>query len=488
MPAYVTAVRSAGFVQDASSGITFEYEDVRDASHHIGYVLPDGSAFSCISCAPGYPVSSGYLPGDSFPDGARMLLSAGENNSTSQIGYAILECAPSLAYCDSARVLPVTGFPDGSKLQDRVPKLTPDGGHLVWTRIRTDGYLMVAAPLARGNAGYTLGDARVLNPPAGAIPGEAGSRRVRSSWYEAKSVSYDGRSLAFAATLGDSLNLDWFSLSLDTGDVRRLTRDGDWDEGGQLFPGGRFMTGGSSRGLDITASLGAFPRPALYDHAMIGAMTNAYIPRKIPLVPDRPRSSKLVQHVLDLDCADSDAAMVAVGVEDAGWIGNGGGGTIWARDGVRFVNNEKRADSPTTTRLRVVRLDATPRPLVPPSPLRVPAFAPRLADVPVREGRPLREVYRGPGGGKVTLVGVGDMLAGTFTADYEGYKDAEGTVIDGRTCATIVGPLVAHVEEHLRASGARVGRSDIDVWFADAATRGAARTAIDGEVFERLYE
>jgi hypothetical protein len=488
LPAFASRVRAAGFVPDAASGIAFAYDDRRDGAARIGYVRPDGSGFSCISCAGGFPGGVAYLPGEAFPDGRRMMLASGENNSTAQLDYAVLECAPSLARCDAATVLPIEGFPGGPKLQDRVPKLAPDGSHLVWTRIRPDGYFMIAAPLRRAARAYQLGDARVLNPPVAAQPGPGAGRRLSSAWYEAKSISHDGTELAFAGTLGDSLNLDWFTLSLDTGRVTRLTRDADWDEGGQSSPGGRFMTGGSSRGLGITAALGAVPRPPFFDHAIIGAVTNAFIPRELPPLPDRPRSSRLVQHVLDRSCPDSDAALLAVGAEDEGWIGNGGGGAIWARDGRRFVNAEKRADAPQETRLRVVTLDAPPRSDAPPAPLRLPAEAPRLAELAAEPGLAVPRSYPGPRGGTVTVLALGDLLGGVFVACYDGYATDDGVVLDGFQRATSLGPLLAHLEEQLVVSGARTGGSSIDVWFADAATRGTARSELDGAVFERSFD
>jgi hypothetical protein len=487
LPAFAARPRTAGFVPDEASGIVFRYDDTRGGGTRLGYVRPDGSGFSCLSCAPGFPAQPEYLPGEAFPDGARLLLSTGENNSSTQLDYAVLECTPSLARCDAATVVPLGDFPAGPKLQDRVPKLTPDGEHLLWTRIRPDGYFMVVAPLARRQRAYHLGEARVLRPAPGSLPGEAGARRARTAWYEAKSISHDGAELAFAASLGDSLNLDWFTMSLATGAVTRLTRDPDWDEGGQLAPGGRFMTGGSSRGLGVTAALGAMPRPPLFDHAIVGAMANAFIPRALPLVPARPRSSKLVQHLLDRSCADTDAALVAFGAEAEGWLGNGGGGAIWARDGRRFLNNEKRADAPSLTRLRVVSLDVAPRADAPAQPLTIPAFAPRLADLPLRPASPAPQRFLGPGGGTVSIVDVGDLLLGQFTATYDGYVTEEGAILDGFQRATVLGPLVAHVEEQLSVTGARAGRSEIDVWFADALTRGAARSELDGQVFERRF-
>lgn len=491
LPWFVTAARAPGFVPDEASGLVFSYVDARDGAARLGYVEPGGGGLACLSCAPGFPATPSYLPGDAFPDGKRLLLSAGENSSSQQLGYAVLECAPSLARCQRASVLPVTGFPDGPALQDRVPKLSPDGGHLVWTRIRSDGYFMVVAPLGRGATGYPLGEARVVNPPASGLTGElagpAAGRRVASAWYEAKSVSQDGRELAFASTLGDSLNLDWFTMSLGTGEVTRLTRDGDWDEGGQLAPGGRFLTGGSSRGLEVTAALGAMPRPPLFDHAVIGAMTNAFIPRQLPPLPDRPRSSQLVQHVLDRSCEDRDAAMLAVSSEAEGWIGNGGGGRIWAQDGRRFVSGERRSDGSGQTRLQVVTLDAPPVEAVPPSPLQVPAFAPPLAEVALRPGLPRLRRFAGPRGGELWLSSSGDLWAGAFRADYRGYATADGLVLDGFTQATVLTPLAAHLEEQLTVSGARVGGSRIDVWFADAATQGAARSELDGVVHERSF-
>lgn len=487
MPAHVRTPRSSGFVQDASSGITFEYTDAFTDDDEIGYVHTDGSGFRCISCDPAFDGHPALDPGDAFPDGRRFLAQSGENNGFGQLSFYVVECTPSIEHCAHVGILPIEGFPGGPKLQDRVPKLSPDGNHIVWTRIRTDGYFMLVGALERRQRKYVIRDVRVLNPPSEAAQDSIQAWSFGSAWYEAKSVSADGRSLAFAGTLGDSLNLDWFTMDLTSGLVTRLTRDGDWDEGGQMFPGERYMTGGSSRGSEVTAALGAMPRPPFFDFAIIGAVTNHYIPRSFPLVPDRARRSRLEQHVLDRRCADPELGLTAVELSEEGFVGNGGGGTIWSSDGTRFLNGERREDEPSTSRLSVVTIVGAEPFVGEPAPMVIPTWAPRLRDLP--EPRPwLRDrTITGPEGGTVTVSVTGDMLAGIFEARYEGYVVSGCARLDGVQRASVLGALVADLEESFTLSGCLTGWSEIDVFFADVGTFGRATTVLGDDVHDRVF-
>lgn len=487
MPANVTRPRTSGFVPDAGSGVLFRYTDATTSESEIGYILPDGTGFRCISCNAAFSDLPGAVPGQAFPDGKRFIVQSGENDSTGQISYHVATCAPSIAACDSVTVSSIGGFPGGITLQDRVPKLSPDGSTFVWTRIRPDGYFMLAAPLVQGANGYTLGEARVLNPKAAPGSGQVGALSVASAWYEAKSVSYDGKTLAFAGTLGDSVNLDWFLMDLASGSVQRLTRDADWDEGGQLFPGGRFMTGGRSRGGNVTASLSALPRPPLFDYAIIGAITNYYLPRGNALPALRPRRSRLVPNLLDLTCPDTDAGSIAIGPEEQGWIGDGGGGNTWSRDGRMFVNGERREDDESTTRLRVGTIVGAQANVDPPGAMVIPAWAPRLSDLPAPLGTAQHRTLQGAHGGTVTISFVGDMLAGEFIAEYKGYSSDGCSTLDGVQRATVATPLVAHYRESLTLAGCETGTSDVDVVFADMATYGHALSERNGESYERSF-
>ncbi|MDI1479567.1 hypothetical protein [Polyangium sp. y55x31] len=488
MPAGVLRPRTSGFVPDAASGVLFQYTDATTNRTEIGYILTDGSGFRCISCNAAFDAVPDFVPGQAFPDGKRFIVQSGENDTMGQLAYYVAACAPSIAACDNVTIRPIEGFPGGIKLQDRVPKLSPDGSTFVWTRIRPDGYFMLAAPIVQGAKSYTIGEARVLNPPAPSGSGDAGALSVASAWYEAKSVSHDGTTLAFAGTLGDSMNLDWFLMDLASGSVLRLTRDADWDEGGQLFPGGRYMTGGRSRGGNVLASLAALPRPPLFDYAVIGAITNYYLPRGNALPALRPKRSRLVPHLLDLNCTDTENGATTVGDHDEGWIGDGGGGNTWSRDGQRFVNGERREDDPNTTRLRVGMIQGAPANVDPPSPMVIPAWAPRLADLPSPLSPTVQQqTLQGPHGGTATISFMGDMLAGEFIVQYTGYSSDGCSTLDGVQRAIVASPLVAHYRESLMLSGCENGTSDVDVVFADAATHGHAQGERNGVSYERSF-
>lgn len=486
MPAGVLGPRNAGFVPDGGSGVIFRYTDASTSETEIGYILPDGSGFRCLSCAPAFGGLAKPVPAHAFGDGKRFLLQSGDNDSTGQTAYYVAECAPSIAACDDVSVLPITGFPGGIKLQDRVPKISPDGSTLVWTRIRPDGYFMLAGPLVKGAQSYTVGDVRVLNPPGAS--GTAGALSAASAWYEAKSVSYDGTTLAFAGTLGDSLNLDWFLMDLASGEVRRLTRDADWDEGGQMFPGGRYMTGGRTPEGNVMASLSALPRPPLFDRMFIGAVMNYYLPRGDDVPVLRPKRSRLVPHLLDLSCPDTDAGATALSSEDEGWIGDGAGGNTWSRDGRRFIAGERREEDEATSRLRVGTIVGAPENVAPPGQMVIPSWAPRLSDLPSALAPIVQHrTLAGPAGGKVEISFLGDMLAGEFVAEYHKYSADGCSTLDGTQEATVLSPLAAHVRESLVLSGCETGSSDVDVVFADAATHGHARSERNGEVLERSF-
>jgi len=488
MPAEVLRPRTSGFVPDAGSGVLFRYTDATTNQSEIGYILPDGSGFRCISCNAAFDAIPDFVPGQAFPDGKRFIVQSGENDTIGQPAYYVAACAPSIAACDDVTILPIEGFPGGIKLQDRVPKLSPDGSTFVWTRIRPDGYFMLAGPLVQGPSSYTIGDVRVLNPQAPTGSGDIGALSVASAWYEAKSVSYDGKTLAFAGTLGDSVNLDWFLMDLASGSVQRLTRDADWDEGGQLFPGGRYMTGGRSLGGNVTASLSALPRPPLFDFAIIGAITNYYLPRGNALPALRPKRSRLVSHLLDLRCPDTETGVAPIGAEGEGWIGNGGGGNTWARNGRMFVNGERREDDESITRLRVGTILGAPENVAEPSPMVIPTWAPRLADLPpLQTAAAQHRTLQGPHGGTLKISFIGDMLVGEFIAEYTGYSSDGCSTLEGVQRAVVASPLVAHYRESLTLSGCETGWSDVDVVFADAATTGHAVSERNGVQYERSF-
>lgn len=482
LPAEVLTARAPAFVAADGSDLLFSFTSAAFAGNELGYIRLDGSGFRCLSCDS--PLA-GNEP-QPFRDGRRVFLQQSENQSAQQQGYVIAECTPSLADCRSFVSKPVEGLGDPSSLQDRVPKLSPDEQWVLTTRIRIDGFYMLLGRLVELPDRYEVQDLRVVNPPRHTAASEMDALLRESTIYEAKAIGTDGRTMTFAATLGGSMNFDWFALDLPTGAVRRLTTDPDWDEGSQPSPGMQYFRGASARGRSATAVFGNLPRPGIGDFALMGAVFNYYLPRSLPLpIPGRERADLLRPFLLPADGSEAEGLLISSADEAQGWISNGGSGG-WSADGRHILNAQRQEADPARTRLQIYTLEGARPQLAAPQPLVAPDWAVPVSAVPLRPRSLLRRIA-GPAGGSALVTQQGTNLAGLFSVSYQGYSEDGCSFLDGVQIITVAATLTATLTENLRLSGCHTGSSRIDMHFADLLTRGHARSEYDGRRYEARF-
>lgn len=475
LPSSIKTARAPAFVAADGSDLLFSFTGDGAEAQELGYIRRDGTGFRCLTC------DSDLAGNEPQPlrDGRRVFLQQSENQSAGQQEYVIVECRPSLADCQEQDRKPVTGLGDPSSLQDRVPKISPDEQWVLTTRIRIDGFYMLLGRLVQQADRYEVQDLRVVNPPADPAAGEIDAIAVDSAIYEAKALGSDGRTMTFAATLGDSLNFDWFSLDLPTGRRTRLTRDPDWDEGSQPSPDMRYFRGGSARGRNATAALGNLPRPSVVDFAIMGPVFNYYLPRSLPLpIPGRDRTELLRPFLLPADQAggDEQGFQISEADEADGWISNGGSGG-WSGDGRHILNAQKREGS-GETRLRIYTLDGQAPYQQAPQPLQAPSWAPSISDRPLK---PRNRIVRvsGPAGGSALITQIGTQAAGVFSVTYTNYSVDGCSRLNGFQTATMTGVLTGNLLEDLTLSGCHEGHSQINTAFADLLTTGQADSRYD---------
>jgi hypothetical protein len=479
MPPEVVRWGAPRFVPGTRDGIVLDFMGT-DGINHIGYVRADGSRFRCLSCTAD-AAQTGLGRPIPFGDGRRVLAqSPAASNGVAPLSFMVIECPNRMDSCTQPTVQTVSGVSPPDSLQDRVGLVSPDGSTLVWTRIRTDGFLMLAGRLDRTSDGYQVSDVRVLNAPADrATTNLAGLTRA-NAWYEAKSFSPDGQEITFGSTLGGSLNLDSYLMDLRTGSIRRLTRDPDWDEGLELSPDGRWFTQASSRGQHVTASFGNLPRPAVLDVAAINVL-NYFTPRAVgPTEPYR-RGAQRRPYVFGIGGESAQrTGMLLSTPEDDGWYVNDW--PDWSGNGSLIVWAQARPNEPTVRQVRVARSPVAPGPAARPGRTPVPAWAPPIGEVPVTS-LDLQRTFLEPSGGTASVATSGTVLSGTFSVTYTNFS-VGCAVLNGVQNVVQGGALETRYVDHLTVTGCHNGSSDIDVtvYGTKGAGVGTATSTYDGRL------
>jgi hypothetical protein len=492
MPDGVVEWGRAKFAGDDAIVATFR--STPDAPRQVGWLRTDGSDFSCVTCDVlgdtdvGSPLA--------FPDGERVWIQSPSNmNAASAFAYSVVRCAPSLAECTSADVKPVEGMigslSDPAGLQDREVRLSHDGTTIAWTRIRPDGYLMLLGRLTEHDDRYTVDDVRVVNPPGGDLDGDLEAVATAAAWYEAKDLSRDGRFLSFSGSYAGSLNYDSFLLDLATGEVARLTDGPDWEEDASLSPDGSWVVFGSAEGSDRQAVFGNLARPPVIDAAIVGPLSNYFLPRAAAgggISTRRVGSNRFYLVSIDGQ-TDEDRGLGLDGEGQDGWE-PGGGGLDWSPDGTSLLQVQRRRDPGTGEwadyRLWIRRLPDR-EPTRPPVEAPVdPDWAPGIDERPPRSDTTRSAILDGEHEGTVRLERTGTILQGTWTVIYDGYATDGCSYLSGTQTVTTTSPITATYEEHLAWTGCRTGRSDAEVSFAGPDTIGEATSTMAGRTYEKV--
>lgn len=409
-------------------------------------VRPDGSDFACITCdvAPGDPPLMKPIP----LDDRRILVRVGNQTPFSTSPHAVLECAPSVAQCTSAALLPIEIPTDDHVVQaQRELRAAPDGEHVGFTQVRrntrgAETFVAVVARLVREGDHYLVDDPRVV-----------------SSRGELKDFTPDGHAVVISAFVEgpEAANGDDLLVDLRTGTTRRLTWYPDYEEPAERSPRDRALWAvGSARTAAIFEPFAAVRRPNL-----VGA---AFSPLTFHLFL-RLRDELLEPWVIDAAAERRGALGVPLdpGAGAQGWEGR----MIpnWNRDGRRLVFWETRVESsPGTsdagTRVVVATLRGTrPGPLPNDVRVAVGAWTPSLVGYePVATPLPASRDGRIAGRVEVTATEDGDTVR--IAIRYRGFSDRAGWVIDGtETVENTGGPTGSmRYAADLRLSGAHTGR------------------------------
>ena len=454
--------------------------DLGEDGVHVGTMKPKGGDFRCLTCGHDLGGTPGYLY--TFADGKRFFFgtlppgaanASGGANITPQVG----ECSPSLLECRELTVKRVTLPTIPGDLNDREPRISPDGRHYLWTIARTDGFLMLMGDLRETESGYEVTGVRVLN--AAPQPQTAADWAVRGSFNEGKSFDH-GTRLVFASTRAGGRNLDDYVLDLGTGHVTRLTFNLEWDEDAQFDPTSRFLILGSARRMHNqlrTTSLAG--TPPIMDGAVIAAVAPASL-----------ATHEMRLHTLEkwLTTPEEEAAGgdgVMLNDKTGGWAG-GAAKSPWSPDGTRAIWGERGPNG--ATRLVVTRFPELKRrepvclrpELDPSCQTPTPTWAPPIEGYPPLA--PGTYAVPGPRGGSASLLFGGTILGPGVRITYDGFTAADGRIFDGVSSITGVsrgGVMTQTLSADVTISGSHTGYHAAEIEAKGQRVCGTADTLLD---------
>lgn len=264
----------------AANGRDIIFQNATD--NGVWIIASDGSDLQCITCVfADRPKVRGGGFAHAFPDGRRLLLTDGVAPAADlpNANGWVLECAPNIRNCRSYRFLPIDMSLDRGRFalfQRRTFHLSPDGTHVGWMEVRSDGTVMIVARLERRRDMYAASDPRVVNPVGPKSPSDDNADRWEnlSQLYELKSFTPDGRSILAVGTPNN--NVDVLKIDLATGRTTRLTAHADWDEDSSLSPDQSLFVVGSWRGAKRLDALAWIPQIRGFTGLMIGAAIAPY--------------------------------------------------------------------------------------------------------------------------------------------------------------------------------------------------------------------
>ncbi|QCT18349.1 hypothetical protein FEM41_01160 [Jejubacter calystegiae] len=404
----------------------------------------------------------------------------GSDDQTAFDGW-MLECQPSLTRCDSHQFIPVEmagdreGMPENVRLlMRRTWHLAPDGVHLGWTDIRSDGSAMLVGALERQADRYRVKDIRVINPPG---PDSAVDRaEYASQLWELKSFVDGGRSALVVAELNS--NIDPWKVDLATGKATRMTAYGDWDEDGAISPDGGMEVVYSWRTrqrLEVTSAI-----PQLRNFIALPLMTNIFVswistwpgfqcdlsPWLLP--GDGDNGGKLVGQPLrvysDSETAGNNLAALP----------------FWSPDSTRILlqgrlrepvpddySEAVKTKGLVPPRVMMVRLDRDATQPQPAVSTAIGDWAPPVSEWRGAMANDRTETLAGRASGSVVVTWRGDLISGGVDATFNDFSDDGKTFVNGTVTSQMTQRPTAEnlpqIHIDIRVSGENQGSMKADI-------------------------
>lgn len=465
-------------------------------------------AVQCITCSGGpstRPANTGIL--NPFPDGKRIF-----------VGFeGVIECTPSVLDCQTWNYLPydlsgskapggvitpggAANTPQFDISQGAAPSIAPDGVHIGFSNVRTDGFEeMVVAKLVRESDKYVVTDPKVINPPG---PTSANDPNV-AAWsdstglFEFKSFTHGGADATYVQGGGvASENPDVWEVNLKTGVRRRLTSNPDWDEDNAISPNGETLAVWSNRTLHVWDWLGGLmPYRSFIDAPMVGAEAGLLVnsPNNLAcggpmwLLPASGDQGAALAGEPILDYVDPDVHVTTSVVRWPMWNPQS---TMLALNATTQGAGLFSGQTPPFALVAqlTARKPTKPEPVVSSD---VGSWAPAPADWHPAFGFVGTVTLNGRGGGTVTVNYNGNSGAtfGTFSETYTNYSEDGKTFLNGTKTIDVLQPGIAEVHEiaNITMSGQHTGYTHIDLTITGGnptsptpMASGSATTSYDG--------
>jgi hypothetical protein len=409
------------------------------ADGNFWLIRADGSDLKCVTCGfDDKPKTGGFFT-YAFPDGKRLLITAGlapPSDEGPGANAFVLECAPSLRACDTHRYLPVDASASRGAfavLQRRTWHLAPDGEHVGWMEVRAAGTVLVAARLERRDDRYVAADPRAINPAGPRSNADTDPDRWENltQLYELKSFTPDGKGAIIVAL--PNHNIDMLRVDLETGKTTRLTAHPDWDEDGSLSPDEASLVSYSWRGRHRMDAFAWIPQIRGYGGLMLGAAIAPYYvstwegfqcdlsPWLLPARGDD--GGRMLGQPLDVYTGDLTAA------------GHQLGPLNWSQDSTTLILQERSRSTlkPGPNRIALAHLDRAPTAPRPVVRTVIGDWAPPagLYRGPHAEDRTV--IVRGRAGGQATLKLTGKLGGGGAATSvvFDRFTDDGETFVSG---------------------------------------------------------
>jgi hypothetical protein len=447
-------------------------------------VSKNGGDARCITCgfADRPKIVGGFTY--AFPDERRLLLtpeigaSGGADPPSGADGY-VLECAPSILRCSTHRYLPIDMSADKGGafiIQRRTWHLAPDGVHLAWTDLRTDGTVMVIARLVRRANEYVAAAPRSVNPVGPGSPDDANPDHWANSTqlYELKSFADGGRSVLAVAE--PAFNTDVLKINLATGATTRLTANPDWDEDGAISPDGDLYTLYSWRTRHRLEATAWLPQLRSFEALPFAAALAPYY----------------VSSWQGFQCDLSPWLLSAAGDGNGTLIGqplntfsgnltagnNLSGAAFWSPDSTSVLLQERLRTPPGADanpqvaqkglvphRILIAHIDRRPTKALRVVNSAVGSWAPSAIAYHGAISSATTVVVKGSGGGTATLAFTGNLIGGASSTTFNHYSDDGTSFVDGSYAVS--DPDAAtfpwHITANITISGAHSGSLQADL-------------------------
>ena len=487
MPASITKPVNPRYTQDGQS-IVFSGTPAAGGRAEIYQIDIDGTDAKCLTCGLAAPAVAGTNPAlpiniqkpVPFDDGTGRIVVLLNNPEPR---YAIFEPAGYNGVGSPARLvnvitpdgggatLPGVPIPGGIINREREMRPSPDGTHVLFTRIvlgQTGNFqaLPIVGALTPNGDHYEVTDARVVWPTG-----------------EGKQWTPDGKGVVIQGGAFEAGNVDdiMVDLSGETGTNlypgspfrgTRVTGNLDYDEDMDFSPNMQWIAVGSTRGLDALTPMTRIVRQnflpfyvgaAIYDQYADGQVRNVSNQNwAVAVEDDLNRENGIPLFVQDDPTTPAD--------EGDGWISRSM--PSWNPDGTAVVfwesgNGDEHGIAPTQSRLVIANLKYTTSvgPVGDRTTVFNPSAFPTLSTY-VAKTTPLPSTgtYNGVGGGTAVVSEVVNptTFQTTRTVQYTNYVNEDGLILNG-TETGIYGPSQTSVTY----------LADIDVTDATGANRGS---------------